>query len=384
MKKVFKGIVNFHATGFKKHVLAIALCVSAGVDYMDVAVAASPNQNPPALKASAPYVYVVKRGDTLWDIAGKFLNSPWRWKEIWASNRHVKNPHWIYPGDKLLLCTLDGRPLIGKDEGDGCEGIIRRHQGGASLQPQIRIESLANTIPVVPLAYIQQWLDHSIVVSPESLTNIPYILGAADNRVITGAGQTVYARGNGLVTGQQYGVFRQGEPYTFTDATGKKINAGIELVEVASATAVANENDITTLELTKSFNAEVRKGDFVLPQYDNNMPSLFYPTIPNEVTDGGQVVRVQGSIGTAAQHGVVTLDRGALHGVKSGQVFSIYQKGETVRDPQTKEMVKLPNQRVGTVMIFKAFDQLSYAYVLDSSLPIKVGAEIQPPPTTGY
>ena len=384
MKKVFKGIVNFHATGFKKHVLAIALCVSAGVAYMDVAVAASPNQNPPALKASAPYVYVVKRGDTLWDIAGKFLNSPWRWKEIWASNRHVKNPHWIYPGDKLLLCTLDGRPLIGKDEGDGCEGIIRRHQGGASLQPQIRIESLANTIPVVPLAYIQQWLDHSIVVSPESLTNIPYILGAADNRVITGAGQTVYARGNGLVTGQQYGVFRQGEPYTFTDATGKKINAGIELVEVASATAVANENDITTLELTKSFNAEVRKGDFVLPQYDNNMPSLFYPTIPNEVTDGGQVVRVQGSIGTAAQHGVVTLDRGALHGVKSGQVFSIYQKGETVRDPQTKEMVKLPNQRVGTVMIFKAFDQLSYAYELDSSLPIKVGAEIQPPPTTGY
>ncbi|MFW2149027.1 LysM peptidoglycan-binding domain-containing protein [Acinetobacter sp. TY1] len=384
MKKVFKGIVNFHATGFKKHVLAIALCVSAGVAYMDVAVAASPNQNPPALKASAPYVYVVKRGDTLWDIAGKFLNSPWRWKEIWASNRHVKNPHWIYPGDKLLLCTLDGRPLIGKDEGDGCEGIIRRHQGGASLQPQIRIESLANTIPVVPLAYIQQWLDHSIVVSPESLTNIPYILGAADNRVITGAGQTVYARGNGLVTGQQYGVFRQGEPYTFTDATGKKINAGIELVEVASATAVADENDITTLELTKSFNAEVRKGDFVLPQYDNNMPSLFYPTIPNEVTDGGQVVRVQGSIGTAAQHGVVTLDRGALHGVKSGQVFSIYQKGETVRDPQTKEMVKLPNQRVGTVMIFKAFDQLSYAYVLDSSLPIKVGAEIQPPPTTGY
>ncbi len=384
MKKVFKGIVNFHATGFKKHVLAIALCVSAGVAYMDVAVAASPNQNPPALKASAPYVYVVKRGDTLWDIAGKFLNSPWRWKEIWASNRHVKNPHWIYPGDKLLLCTLDGRPLIGKDEGDGCEGIIRRHQGGASLQPQISIESLANTIPVVPLAYIQQWLDHSIVVSPESLTNIPYILGAADNRVITGAGQTVYARGNGLVTGQQYGVFRQGEPYTFTDATGKKINAGIELVEVASATAVANENDITTLELTKSFNAEVRKGDFVLPQYDNNMPSLFYPTIPNEVTDGGQVVRVQGSIGTAAQHGVVTLDRGALHGVKSGQVFSIYQKGETVRDPQTKEMVKLPNQRVGTVMIFKAFDQLSYAYVLDSSLPIKVGAEIQPPPTTGY
>ncbi len=93
MKKVFNGIAKFGAKGFKKQVLALALCMSAGVAYMDVAVAASPNHNPPALKANAPHVYVVKRGDTLWDISGKFLNSPWRWKEIWASNRHVKNPH---------------------------------------------------------------------------------------------------------------------------------------------------------------------------------------------------------------------------------------------------------------------------------------------------
>lgn len=381
MKKVFKGI-NFNALGFKKQALALALCISASVAYIDIAVA-SPNQAPPSLKASAPHVYVVKRGDTLWDISGKFLSTPWRWKEIWASNRHVKNPHWIYPDDKLLLCTLDGRPLIGKDEGDGCEGIIRRHQGGNSLQPQVRVESLANSIPVVPLAHIQQWLEHSIVVSPESLTNIPYILGAADNRVITGAGQTVYARGNGLVTGQNYGVFRKAEPYTFVNAEGKKYNAGIELIEVASAVATANENGISTLELTKSFGSEVRNGDLILPQYDRNMPSLFYPTAVNEVTTGGQVVRVQGSIGTAAQHGVVTIDRGSLHGAKPGQVFNVYQQGETVRDPQTKEMVKLPNQLIGTVMIFKSFDQLSYAYVLDSTLPIKIGAVIQPPPTIG-
>ena len=381
MKKVFNGIAKFGAKGFKKQVLALALCMSAGVAYMDIAVAASPNHNPPALKANAPHVYVVKRGDTLWDISGKFLNSPWRWKEIWASNRHVKNPHWIYPGDKLLLCTLDGRPLIGKDEGDGCEGIIRRHQGGTSLHPQVRVESLANTIPVVPLAHIQQWLEHSIVIQPESLSNLPYVLGAADRRVITGAGQTIYARGNGMDIGQRYGVYRQAEPYMFLDANGKKYNAGVELVEVASAVAVATENDIVTLELTKSFNSEVRKGDLILPVYENNLPSLFYPIAANEVTAGGKVIRVQGSIGTAALHSVVTLDRGQLHGAKAGQVFSLYEDGETVVDPQTKEMVKLPGQRVGTAMIFKAFDQLSYAYILESALPIKIGANIQPPPS---
>ncbi|MDR0071450.1 LysM peptidoglycan-binding domain-containing protein, partial [Acinetobacter sp. 11520] len=71
--------------------------------------AASPNHNPPSLKSNAPHVYVVKRGDTLWDISGHFLSKPWRWPEIWANNQHVKNPHWIYPGDRLLLCSLDGR-----------------------------------------------------------------------------------------------------------------------------------------------------------------------------------------------------------------------------------------------------------------------------------
>ena len=378
MKKVLTGISNFHAKGFKKQLLAVALCLSAGIAYIDVAQA-SPNTNPPAMKASAPHVYVVKRGDTLWDISGKFLSKPWRWPEIWASNKHVKNPHWIYPGDRLLLCTLDGRPLIGKDEGDGCEGIIRRHQGGASLKPQIRVESIGNAISVIPLSDIQQWLEHSIVISPESLQNIPYTLGAADGRVVTGAGQTVYARGNGLVVGQRYGVYREGKPYIFTNAEGKKVNAGIELTEVASALAVAGENDVTTLELKESFDAEVRRGDYVLPRYDAELPSLFYPITNNEVSAGGKVVRVQGSIGTAAQHGVVTIDRGSLQGARSGQILSVYQAGEVVRDPKTKESIKLPSQLVGTVMIFKSFDNLSYAYVLESSLPIKIGAEIQPP-----
>ncbi len=378
MKKVLTGISNFHAKGFKKQLLAVALCLSAGIAYIDVAQA-SPNTNPPAMKASAPHVYVVKRGDTLWNISGKFLSKPWRWPEIWASNKHVKNPHWIYPGDRLLLCTLDGRPLIGKDEGDGCEGIIRRHQGGASLKPQIRVESIGNAISVIPLSDIQQWLEHSIVISPESLQNIPYTLGAADGRVVTGAGQTVYARGNGLVVGQRYGVYREGKPYIFTNAEGKKVNAGIELTEVASALAVAGENDVTTLELKESFDAEVRRGDYVLPRYDAELPSLFYPITNNEVSTGGKVVRVQGSIGTAAQHGVVTIDRGSLQGARSGQILSVYQAGEVVRDPKTKESIKLPSQLVGTVMIFKSFDNLSYAYVLESSLPIKIGAEIQPP-----
>lgn len=135
MKKVLNGIHSFHALGLKKQLIAVAICAGLGMT-VNITHAASPNVSPPSVKAGAPHVYVVKKGDTLWDISGKFLSKPWRWPEIWASNKHVKNPHWIYPGDRLLLCSLNGKPLIGKDEGDGCDGIIRRYTGGGTKEYQ--------------------------------------------------------------------------------------------------------------------------------------------------------------------------------------------------------------------------------------------------------
>ena len=380
MKKVLKGMPTFSALGFKKQLLALTVCVSVGMGMVSIAEAApARNVNPPSLKAGAPQVYVVRKGDTLWDISKRFLKNPVRWPEIWASNKHVKNPHWIFPGDRLLMCTYNGQPIIGKDEGDGCEGIIRRDTGGTKLQPQVRVESLNSAIPVIPLEYIKQWLERSMIVANDSLEGTPYILGTADQRVLAAKGQTVYARGQGMQVGQRYAVYREGEPYLFTDANGKKYNAGLELTQVASGVAVRGENDITTLELTDTYNAEVRRGDRVLPEYDPMLPTLFYPTNADNVTADGSIVRVMGSIGTAAVHSVVTIDRGSLQGVQSGHVFSVNQKGEIVTDPKTKERIQLPGQRIGNIMVFKTFDNLSYAYVLESELPIKVGASIQPP-----
>ncbi|WP_180001335.1 MULTISPECIES: LysM peptidoglycan-binding domain-containing protein [unclassified Acinetobacter] len=380
MKKVLKGMPFFSALGFKNQMLALAVCVGVSMGTIHSAEAApARNVNPPALKANAPNVYVVKKGDTLWDISKRFLKNPVRWPEIWASNKHVKNPHWIFPGDRLLMCDYQGRPIIGKDEGDGCDGIISRYLGSTSLQPQIRVESLNNTIPVIPLEHIKQWLERYTLMAPDSVQGTPYILGTADQRVLAGKGQKVYVRGNGLVVGQRYAVYREAEPYVFTDANGKKYTAALELQQVASGIAVRSEGEVTTLELTDSYNAEVRRGDRVLAEYDPMLPTLFYPTNAESIVPGGQIVRVLGSIGTAARHSVVTLDRGTAHGVQTGHVFSVNQKGEVVTDPKTKERVQLPGERIGQVMVFKAFDQLSYAYVLDSELPIKVGAGIRPP-----
>ena len=380
MKKVLMGMPSFSALGLKKQMLALAIVAGVSLGTVSTVEAAiARNSNPPALKAGAPNVYVVKKGDTLWAISKRYLKNPARWPEIWASNKHVKNPHWIFPGDRLLICSYNGRTIIGKDEGDGCDGIIARYAGDTKIGPQVRVESLNNTIPVIPLDDIKHWLERSMVISADSVTDTPYVVGVKENRVIAGKGQTVYARGNGLEVGQSYGVYREGKPYILTDAAGNKYNAGLELTQVAAGVAVRTENDMTSLELTKSYNQEVRRNDRVLPVYDPMLPTLFYPTYADSVTQGGQVVRVAGSIGTAAVHGVVTIDRGTLNGVQAGHVFAVNQKGEVVRDTKANQNIELPDERIGQVMVFKPFDHISYAYVLESELPIKVGDSLVPP-----
>lgn len=369
----------------KQSFLAVALTFGITLTGSQMTYAASPNKAPPSIKAGAPQVYVVKKGDTLWDIAGRFLKSPWRWKEIWASNRHVKNPHWIYPGDRLLMCSLNGKPLIGKDEGDGCEGIIRRHTGAATAQPQVRIESLDSNIALIPLSYIQHWLQRSIIVSPENLTQVPYILGSADKRVLAAKGQLIYARGQGLEIGQRYAIYRDQEPYTKTIPSTSRFKKpktqliAQELLQVASAVATdIDDSGIVTLEITESYTGEVRHGNYVLPEYVSTLPEMFVPTLQHQVEEGGQVIRVMGGISYAALHGVITIDRGLKQGVEIGHVFTVKQQGEVVKDPKSKEPVRLPAQEVGNIMVFKAFDNMSYAYVLDSALPIHVGNTIHP------
>ena len=363
-------------TALKRGVLAVAMSVGLG---LGVAVEAqAKNPTPPSLRGDAPNVYIVKKGDTLWDISGRFLNKPWLWPEIWATNKHVRNPHLIYPGDRLLLCTIDGRTLIGRDEGDGCEGIFRR-AGASTLAPQIRVESLNNAIPVIPLDEIRHWLERNIVIAPETLANIPYVVGMTERRVIAAEGDRIYVRGNGVQIGQPYAIYRQGDPYKFQDAEGKEYVAALELTQVATGLVTQVDNDISTFEINKTYKAEVRKGDLLMPIYDPMLPTLFYPVPVDAVADGGQVIRVLGSIGTAGKHSVVALNRGQQAGVTVGQVFALDQLGETTVDPKTKENLQLPNQRIGHALVFRTFDQISYAYILDSSLPIKTGALLAVP-----
>ena len=223
--------------------------------------AAYANNPPPRIKADAPNRYVVKKGDTLWDISGKFLESPWRWKEIWAANRQIRNPHLIYPKDILILCVIKGHKLVGIDTGEGCAGVEKALNTPASSDNTV--VTAAGSIPVIPLSAIEAWLDRSIIVSPSDFNTTPYVLASKDKNIITGTGNKIYAKGVPLIVGQRYGIYREGEPYV--DPASQRV-VGLEVTQVAAGivTSVA-ANGVSSIELKKSFGqgdsrVEVLKG----------------------------------------------------------------------------------------------------------------------------
>jgi hypothetical protein len=381
-KKPMKTKSRFQTLPSAHKTLALSIAMGLGMMLPSFASAASPNVSPPNLRADAPNVYIVKKGDTLWDISKHFLKTPWRWPEIWASNKHVRNPHWIYPGDRLLLCLINGRSVVGRDEGDGCDGIARRMNDDSALptvrlQPQVRIEALNAAVPLSPLSSIEHWLKRTRIVAAEDVAATPYVVGTKSNQVITAAGQTVYVRGNGLEVGQAYAVYREGKPYLAEDK--QKTNLGVELSQMATGIVTAVNGDIATLELQKSFEGEVRNKDRVMPEIDQRLPDMFQPSLPDEVKAGTRIIRVLDSVSSTGKGGVIALNRGVQDGAKAGQIFAIYQQGHVIKDPKLGDKVQLPNERVGVAMVFSAYDHVSYAYVLESDVPVRANDELRSP-----
>ncbi|WP_227676794.1 LysM peptidoglycan-binding domain-containing protein [Psychrobacter sp. 1044] len=339
--------------------------------------AAHANNPPPAIKADAPNRYIVKKGDTLWDISGRYLDSPWRWKEIWATNKQIKNPNLIYPNDILILCVIQGKTLIGVDTGEGCAGVEKQLTGNV-VSSTVSVTSTANSIPPLPWSAIQHWLDKTVIVNPQDFNTTPYILASKKGNLITASGDKVYAKGVPLIVGQRYGIYREGELYV--EPKTQEV-MGLEVTQVATGLVTSTEtNGVSSLQLTDSYDKEVREGDRVFVELNNSIPPVFYPA-PATVSRGGMIVRVMDSISSAAKGSVVAINLGSTHGAKPGDVLTVYQKGALIRDTKDNDTpVRLPNEPSGMVMVFNTFDNISYAYVLDSELPLNVGDQLLPPP----
>jgi hypothetical protein len=331
-------------------------------------------QSGPALNPSHPERYVVQKGDTLWDISGLFLRDPWYWPEISYVNPQVQNPHLIYPGDVLTLVYVDGQPQIRLERG------VRR--GDERLSPRIREEDLPEAIDTIPFEVISAFLSKGAVLTKDQIDRLPYVVAIRDGHLAGAAGNDLYVRGD-FDQDAGYSVVHIGEK--LIDPEDNTV-VGYEGIFVGEGT-LRRGGDPGTLRLTKS-RREALEGDRLLT-LEFEIPLNFYPRAPEQETTGS-IIHVVDGMTQIGQYQVVVLNRGDRDGLEPGHVLTVMRRGEEIVDRQGSrtyrdytsrsnaspglfgEKVQLPDEQAGTVMVFKTYERISYALVMEASEAINV------------
>lgn len=340
-----------------------------------------------------PDTYVVQKGDTLWDIAGRFLKKPWLWPEIWQANPQVHNPHLIYPGDVLSLAYLDR----------------------VGVQPGPRQEAPINAIP---LAQVEPFLKNLRVV--DSFKELPYVLGFEDNRLRGTDGQQAYVKGLADARpGQRYAVVRPTVRFSLPrlsqdlDARGditsgsgnlwkdyvapdeRRESLGYELAQVNVGTITGGNTEVATL-LLQDAGREVRAGDrlIALEAQPYDLQFIPHPPSAQAVDAQSRVLAVADALSYGGPRDVIAISGGAREGIDNGTVFSIWRQGSRVSDHVShdrfaraddgytgskRSTAGLPDEYAAHAMVFRTYDKVSYALVMEGVKPIRVGYALKHP-----
>ena len=353
--------------------LVLSLVIVTSLLTISSSAIAKEDTNTIKLKPGHPQQYSVIKGDTLWDISAIFLDKPWYWPEIWKKNPQIENPDLIYPGDVLQLIYIDGRPYITRD---------KTGKRTVRLSPQVRVEALNRAIPTIPLDIISPYLTKNRILNSGEYYSSPYIVGINDEHMSAGAGNSIYVMGiDAQATDTYYGIYRRGTAYQ-SPAQGNEI-LGYEALYLGEA-ALEYKGSPATFYVEKS-KAEILKGHRLIPiNNDKIIEANFLPKL-SAVKRPGTIIGVltngmQPGVHLVGAKDVVILDIGFEDGAEAGDVFNVYKYGVTVTDPLVaNKLIKLPNVRAAKLMIFRTFNRLSYALIMDAHKMLRVGDLVKSP-----
>jgi hypothetical protein len=340
------------------------------------------------IRDDAPASYVVKKGDTLWDISALYLNEPWLWPQLWQMNPQIDNPHLIFPGDTLtLVYDAQGRPrlMVNDNVKRLSPGIRKTMKGG-------------DAVSTLPLSMIRHYLTFEQALSDEQIAALPYILGSNANVKNSVADHTIYAKGI-LEPGASYGIYRKGKPYIDLE-NGEVLGYETKLIATARAFRAGREATEDTPTEAASLNVlsvkrEIKQGDRVMPALEGQALPAFFVMQKPEFEVNGTIIDTTSDLREFSKWDIVVLNRGTLNELKAGHMLGIYRNSPTVIDGKDgpvyvedanklqkvfknfgDDTIVLPREKVGELMVFKISERTSFAIVTKTQRPIRVGDTI--------
>lgn len=358
------------------------------------AVAASAQE----LKADAPDRYTVQRGDTLWSISGRYLDKPWNWPQLWDMNREqVRNPHRIYPGDVLVLDRASGRLRVDT----------------VKVSPKIRSEDLANAIPTIRPGVINAFLSRPMVVGETELDSAPHIMATEENRVALGAGNIAFAKGLTKDKGLTYHIYRRGDKMVDPDSGATLGYFALYLGEAR----VQQFGDISRIEIVRS-TQEIYVNDRLIAVTKEPPQFAYVPRAPSAKLQG-RIVTLHDNLWETGKYFVVALSKGKKDGLEVGHVLALHRSQNTARyslrtsplfgregltgsderrtyyaetvtprdgpvyprstPVNDADLANLPDTRYGLVMVFRTFDNSSFALVMEANRPVAISDVVANP-----
>jgi len=340
------------------------------------------------VKDTAPDRYVVQRGDTLWSIATKFLNDQWRWPEIWRMNQEqIRNPHNISPGDVLVLDRSVSPPQLriadsgagagaGAGPGPGLGGV-----GGEKLLPRIYTQPLtSDVIPAIPPRAIEPFLTQPLIIEEGGLDRAPRIIATEENRVNLGAGNVAYVSGFGGTDAPVWQIYRAGRPLVDPDS---QRTLGFEAVFLGTA-QVTRSGEPATVQIVNS-KKEISAGDRLIPAPPATIPQ-YVPHAPSSAVSG-RIIGLYDALATSVggRDSIISINRGTRHGLEVGHVLAVYRnvvvydQSDYLKSRDRSPVIQLPPERYGLAFVFRTFNSVSYALVMESSRPVQGGDIVQNP-----
>ncbi|MEX0965090.1 MAG: LysM peptidoglycan-binding domain-containing protein [Pseudohongiellaceae bacterium] len=354
----------------------------------------SASAQPGMLVEDYPSSYIVQESDTLWEIASQFLRDPERWPEIWQPDEYLDNPDLIYPGDTLKLSLLGGTPRVFVQRGD---------RDVARVSPRVREMALQSAIPAIPLEVIENSFTRNRIVNAAEYETAPYIVGNVGGNLVIGTGDEIYVRGSFQIGRTSYEIYRLGRTY-YGDGIPRKrvfglINGideevlGVELEYLGFASISENIAPDMRKLLVNNGTKEIRAGDRLLIREESSINATIFPTEPDAEVSG-RIIAFLGDETLASQLDTVVIDLGLADNIKIGDILSIQKEGTSMTDEIARNKLTfrermwtlfdrdnllIPGEGVGTLLVYKTFDKLSYAVILSGTEPVELNNEVVNP-----